>query len=333
MAPVAMAMAACSTDRLGLRLDTTIPVDSTIPAPTVPVPSSPVATAYPTVPPVTAPPPAWVPPGWTNEQVTAFLAEADAALKGLGAEPSLHPNAGTATLDNGTTVDLGAIASQLAGTDPTSWPKAIANYVMAALSPGQGDIGGTWTQVKPLIRVRVGALSSFDTPANRLVAHTVTGDLVVAAMLDRNGVSTLVTPNQVQLWGQTVDSVVAVGLDQTLGRKLVPQSNGPYVTVLGDQYASSWILDPSAIIRPPQPGGYVVAIPSTDQFLALIVDRALSQDKLNSMATRAVDDFNASASPASPDLYWWHDGVFTALTTSGGQLQVPADLWTAVARA
>jgi hypothetical protein len=186
--------------------------------------------------------------------------------------------------------------------------------------------------VKPLLRVRVGTLASFDTPATRLVSHAVVGDLTVAAVLDRNGIASLVTPDQVQTWGQTPDSVLAAGITQTLARTLIPQIDGPYATMLKDRFASSWLLDPSAIIRPPQPGGYVVAIPSTDQFLALIVDSALSQEKLDALAARAGEDYDSSSSPASGDVYWWHDGIFTPLAQSGGHVQIPTDLSTAISR-
>ena len=77
--------------------------------------------------------------------------------------------------------------------------------------------------------------------------------------------------------------------------------------------------------------GFLVSIPSIDQFLAVRVDADLTIATINLLVSRIAEDFNDLNNPASPDLYWWRNGTVTVLRPQGSEIAIPADLQALIA--
>lgn len=314
--------------------DTSMPQDTTIPPATLieikpettAVPTTPVPTAYPTIPPVTAVAPYWSPAGWTIPQVKAFLAMADAALRDLGAEHSMDSANGIATLDNGTAVDLTLLAAKLTLVPAEQWQDTVTSYLESILSPNQADTTLTYETAQPLLRVRVGTLGSLGLTVDQGVLQPIAEDLVLAVCIEQATSTAYVQPSQLEAWGKRSDDIIALAISQTLARPVTTKQRGSFTTVITDQFASSRVLDPSMVMQSSPSDGFLVAIPSIDQFLAVRVDSNLSVATVNDLVELVTESFNTLNNPASPDLYWWRNGTVRVLHPQGTELVLPDDL-------
>lgn len=293
--------------------------------------TTPLPTAYPTMPVVTAVPPYWTPVGWSVERVQQYLGLVSAALSELGAEHTMNGSAGSATLDNGTQVDLTLLAAQLTTVSDAAWQSAIATYLESILSPGQTSAALTFENAEPLLRVRVGTITSLGLSLEQVVAQPIIGDLVVAAVVQGASAVTYISPAQAARWGRTPYDILALAINQTMNRPLTSQRSGLFMTVRNDQYAAARLLDPTRVMGGSPLHGFVIAIPNSDRFYAVSVNGTLSPTTIADLALQATDDFTNRENPASPDLYWWRDGVFVSMPILGGQVELPTDLRAVIA--
>jgi len=308
--------------------DTTIPPATLIeiqPETSAP-PTTPIVTAYPTIPPVTAVAPYWSPAGWTIPQVKSFLAMVDAALRDLGAEHSIDGANGIATLDNGTTVDLTLLAAKLTLIPTDQWQSTVSTYLEDILSPDQADTALTFEIAQPLLRVRVGTLGSLGLAIDQGVVQPIADDLVVAVCVEQATGTSYLMPAQLQAWGKGFDEIMVLAIEQTLARPVTTKTIGQFTSVVSDQFASSRLLDPTVVMQSAPKDGFLVAIPSLDQFLAVRVDSSLTAAAINDLVTRSTEAFNTLNNPASPDLYWWRNGAVTVLHPQGTEVTIPPDL-------
>lgn len=328
----ALGLVACSPDQVGLGATSvpeatpirTIPPETTDPNATV------APTAYPTLPAVTAAPPPWTPAGWTAGDVVTFLGLVDRALTELGAEATIYEYFGYLALDTGTRIDLVGLAGQLVGQPEASWGDAVSNFLLVQLRPTSPDDVADFAVAGPLLRVRVGTLDSLGVSPTAVVSQPVIGDLVVAVMIDGDDGPTYVSPDALIGWGKSAAEVIVQAINQTIDQTLTtttaPGTTDPLTSLVGVPFASSRVLDPTSVVASIPANGLVLAIPTTDTFLALAVDAALDLDTLTNLALQTRDDHDAGASPASPDLYWWRDGALQVLTLQGDELVVPPEL-------
>ena len=293
--------------------------------------TTPLPTAYPTMPVVTAVPPYWTPVGWNVERVQLYLALVGEALRELGAEHSINASAGSATLDNGTQVDLTLLAAQLTTVSDNAWPTAISSYLESVLSPGQTSAALTFENAEPLLRVRVGTISSLGLSLEQVVAQPIVGDLVVAAVVQGASAVSYISPAQAERWGKAPSEVLALAINQSMNRPVTSQRSGLFMTVRSDQYASARLLDPTRVMGGSPLHGFVIAIPNADRFYAISVNGSLSPSTIADLALQATDDFTNRDNPASPDLYWWRDGLFVSMPILGGQVELPDDLRAVIA--
>jgi hypothetical protein len=325
---LALGAASCATAAPTISGDSLAPTTTLLrigPTTSAP-PTTPMPTAYPTIPMVTAVAPYWAPVGWSDAQVKSFLDLADAGLTSLGADHSVNPSTGIATLENGTQVDLTLLAARLTLVPTSSWQSTIAAYLTEALSPNGADSTLTWEVAQPLLRVRVGTLASLGLSVDEGVVQPIAGDLVVAVCVELATAVSTVPPSQLEVWGKSADEVMALAIDQTLARPTTTQPDGPFTTVTNDQFASSRVLNPSTVMGDLPANGFVVAIPSIDQFIAIRVDSRLTVATINALAQQAADDFTNRNNPASPDLYWWRTGAVEPIPLQGDSVNIPADL-------
>ena len=333
--PIALAVgaSACTPTNLSIGPDTTIPQTTLIritPETAAP-PTTPMVTAYPTIPPVTAVVPYWSPVGWTIPQIRVFLAMVESALTDLGTEHTMDSTNGIATLDNGTSLDLTLLAAELTLVPGSMWQKTVSTYLGTMLSPDRADTAFTFEIAQSLLRVRVGTLGSLGLSVDQGVVQPIADDLVVAVCVEQSTSTTFLTPAQVAVWGKSPEEIVALAISQTLGRPIRTEQAGPFTVVTGDQFASSRILDPSMVMKSSPPDGFLVSIPSIDQFLAVRVDADLTIATINLLVSRIAEDFNDLNNPASPDLYWWRNGGVTVLHPQGSEIAIPTDLQALIA--
>ena len=126
--------------------------------------------------------------------------------------------------------------------------------------------------------------------------------------------------------GKTTDEIVSLAIAQTLARPVETTPYGAFTKVRADPFASARLLDPTTVLGPSPSGGYLVAIPSVDGFLAVPVDRALTVTRIRMLTTKTLDDFSNLDNPASSDLYWWRDGVLEVIRPQGDQIELPPEL-------
>jgi hypothetical protein len=288
--------------------------------------TTPVPTAYPTMPIVTAVAPYWTPVGWNVEVVQEYLQLVDAALAELGAEHFVDPNAGTATLENGTRVDLTLLAAQLTTVARGEWEATIATYLETTLSPNQASSALTFENAEPMLRVRVGTLTSLGLSLEDAVAQPIIDDLVVVVVVQSASAVSYLQPAQVTSWGRTNDEIITTAISQTLNRPVTTERSGLFMSVRADQYAASRLLDPTRVMGGSPVNGFIVAIPNGDRFYAVTVNGSLSPSTIADFALQVTDDFTNRSNPASPDLYWWRDGLFVSLPILGGSVELPQAL-------
>ena len=319
---------ACAPPDLSMPQDTTIPPATLIEikAETSAPPTTPVPTAYPTIPPVTAVAPYWSPAGWTIPQVKSFLSMVDTALRDLGAEHSMDGTNGIATLDNGTTIDLTLLAAKLTLVPTGQWQTTVSTYLESILSPNQADTALTFEIAQPLLRVRVGTLGSLGLSIDQGVVQPIADDLVVAVCVEQATGTSYLMPAQLETWGKGFDEIMVLAIEQTLARPATTKQIAGFTSVVSDQFASSRLIDPSVVMQSTPRDGFLIAIPSLDQFLAVRVDSSLTVSQVNDLVARSSESFNTLNNPASPDLYWWRNGAITVLHPQGTELTVPADL-------
>lgn len=325
---------ACSPASVGLGGDTTVPTPTPIrtapPDPTDAVGATVAATAYPTLPVVTAAPPPWTPVGWQTTEVTAFFGLVNQAFKDIGADVTINEYFGYAALDSGTQVDLTVLARQVAALPRSAWADVISTYLMDFLQPTSPDDYSNYDATKALLRVKVGRLGAL-APPDQVVSQPLAGDLVAAAVIDAPDGPVFVTQDQLMAWGKSPAEVLVLAIDQTRALTVTPAQNGPTVSVTEDRYASARLLDPTVLVPVPPADGIVVAISSTDTFIAVLIDGTVDAAMLDTLARQARDEFGTAEHPASDQLYWWKDGMIVPLTLQGEALVLPPELQQALA--
>jgi hypothetical protein len=172
----------------------------------------------------------------------------------------------------------------------------------------------------------VGTLGSLGLTVDQGVLQPIAEDLVVAVCIEQTSGITYVQPSQIEAWGKRADDIIALAISQTLARPITTKQRGSFTTVITDQFASSRALDPSMVMQSSPSDGFLVAIPSIDQFLAIRVDADLTIATINLLVSRIAEDFNDLNNPASPDLYWWRNGTVRVLHPQGIELVLPDDL-------
>lgn len=305
VALVALAATSCTGSGSGSGGEATAPGQTALnlDAQTSQPATTPLPTAYPTVPIVTAVPPYWTPVGWSVALVQEYLGLVSSALGDLGAEHSISASAGSATLDNGTQVDLTLLAAQLTTVSRASWETTIAAYLNSVLSPGQTSAALAFTDAQALLRVRVGTLSALGLSLEQVVAQPIIDDLVVAVVVQGASAVSYVSPSQAERWGQSPAQLLSLAINQTMNRPVTSQRSGMYMTVRNDQYAASRVLDPTRVMGGSPLYGFVVAIPNSDRFYAISVSGTLTPGTIADLALQATDDFTNRENAASPDLY------------------------------
>jgi hypothetical protein len=290
--------------------------------------TAPVATAYPTIPAVTAAPPAWAPSGWTLDQVTSFLTEVGAALDASGATYSLNRDLGSATLNNGTVIDLTPLATRLESLAADTWTSAISNYLSASLGTSSADPSLAYATAAPLLRLRVGTLDALGVSADQVIAQPITGNLYGVVVIDQAPTSSYLTPDQLNLWGQRATDVIATALAQTL-TPLGPDPStsvgisAVVTTITGAAYGSTRLLDPTAVAPGPSTAGYIVAIPSTDSISVINVGSGVTRSQIAALVDQTRRAYATATDPASASVYWWRDGALADLSDGTGTLVIP----------
>ena len=334
MIACALGLVACSPASVGLGGDTTVPTPTPIrtapPDPTDAVAATVAATAYATLPVVTAAPPPWTPAGWQTTEVTAFFGLVKQAFNDIGADVTINEYYGYAALDSGTQVDLTALARQVAALPTTGWADVISTYLMDFLRPTSPDDYSNYDAAKALLRVKVGRLGALAPPV-QVVSQPLAGDLVATVVIDAPDAPVFVTQDQLMAWGKSPSEVLVLAIDQTRALTVAPTQTGPNVSVTEDWYASARLLDPTALIPAIPPDGIVVAISSTDTFIAVLIDGTIDAAMLDTLARTARDEFGTAEHPASDQLYWWKDGTIAPLTLQGESLVLPPELQRALA--
>lgn len=326
-----MSLAACSSNSTGAPGTSapkatpirTAPRETTT---TAGPPTTPLPTAYPTLPAVTAAPPTWAPPGWLTSDVERFVLLVGEELDGMGADAVVAVERGFALLDNGTRIELTALAVRISAAPHDTWRSEISTYLLTALRPTSPDDFTDFALASPLLRIRVGTLAALGVTANRVVTQLLAGELVAAVVIDGPDRIVYVSPAQADVWGKTASELVLIAAGQTLAQPEVPEREGTYTTLTDDIFAASRILDPSTIVTDIPTDGVVVLIPNADLFLAVIVDSSLDEVTLAGLAQQVQDNYNERPDPASDDLYWWHDGILEVITVDGDELVLPAEL-------
>lgn len=323
-----LGLTACDPQVAKKPLETTVPPTTIIDlsATTQGPPTTPVPTAYPTMPIVTAAAPYWAPQGWSMEQVRNYLALVESSLSDLGAEHNVDGYNGVATLGNGTQVDLTLLAARLTLLAPAQWQSTIDAYLASALSPDQAEQDLTYADAQPLLRVRVGTLTSLGLGLDQGVVQPIVDDLVLAVVVERETGTVFLAPSQLATWKRTADEVLAIAIEQTLSRPVTGTKDGPFDTVLDDPFGSTWLLNPTAVTGRNPANGYVIAIPSIDQFIAIEAGPRVTPSTLQALVEQTADDFTNRNNPASPDLYWWRNGVVVPLRQQGTSVDMPDEL-------
>lgn len=325
-----LSIAACDPTATGRKsLDTTLPTTATtidLRSTTSGPPTTPLPTAYPTMPPVTAAAPYWAPQGWDMDQVRSYLALVENSLSDLGAEHSIDSYNGTATLGNGTQVDLTLLAARLTLKPASQWQSTVDAYLASMLSPDQAEQNLTYNEAAPLLRVRVGTPSSLGLSIDQGVIQPIVDDLVLAVVVENEMGTVYLAPAQLTTWQKTADQIIALAIEQTLARPVVGTKDGPFMTVTEDPLASTWLLDPTVVMKANAANGYLIAIPSVDQFIAIEAGPKLTPSTIQAVVEQVADDFSNRNNPASPDLYWWHNGVVVTLKQQGNGVSIPDDL-------
>jgi len=325
---LAVLLAACEPSVARKPIDTELPTSTTIDlrSTTSGPPTTPLPTAYPTVPPVTAAAPYWAPQGWDMDQVRAYLDLVETALSDLGAEHSIDSYNGTATLANGTQVDLTLLAARLTLQPASRWQSTVDAYLASALSPDQAEQNLTYAEAQPLLRVRVGTPSSLGLSIDQGIIQPIVDDLVLAVVVEREIGTVFLAPAQLSTWNRTADQILATAIAQTLARPVAGTKDGPFTTVTDDPLASAWLLDPTVVMRANATNGYLIAIPSVDQFIAIEAGPKLTPSTIQAVVEQVADDFSNRNNPASPDLYWWRNGVVITLRQQGDGIAIPDEL-------
>lgn len=289
-------------------------------------PTTPLPTAYRTIPMVTAAAPYWAPQGWSMERVNSYLELVDEALADLGAEHTIDANNGVATLTNGTQVDLTLLAARLTLLGTAQWPAAVDAYLASALSPDQAQQNITFDEAQSLLRVRVGTLASLGLGIDQGVVQPISDDLVLAVVLAQENATVFISAAQLSVWRKTPDQVITTAIQQTLSRSPMSTRDGPFTVVTEDPFASAWLLDPTVVMQRNEVNGFLIAIPSLDQFIAIDAGPKLTPSTVQALIEQVNDDFSNRNNPASADLYWWRNGKVVVLHQLSNGVTIPDDL-------
>ena len=150
----------------------------------------------------------------------------------------------------------------------------------------------------------------------------VEGLLHVALTVDDGGHPRLVTQEDLDSWGASLEALVEVARERLLlesgPRDWIEVDTVPGMIMLvgGDERASNRMLVMEHMLRDWPLGGVVVVVPATDQLLAVPMTNVSQLDAMNVMVTAANYAYQSTSMPITNQAFWtdgksWHPIVIT----------------------
>jgi hypothetical protein len=212
-------------------------------------------------------------------------------------------------------IGLENLYRRIRGTERSTWPTFITEFLQAALGPTtDAPVPTDLNAVAEQVLVRLGPpLAAQPDEAEVWARPLADTDLVLNLVIDFPDRMIYVTEAMVESSGRAGDDWLNTALSNLRGRteaapfQVIHEESGLRMCNVADAYDSSRVLLLDELLPEGKPFGWFVSLPSRDQLLVLPVDRhALVFVHL----MKVLSDRNYKSAPyaISPEIFWLHEG-------------------------
>ncbi len=193
-----------------------------------------------------------------------------------------------------------------------------------ATSPGTvaPTVGQTWDQVRGSARVALYSEAALAGLHGRFLQRRVSPGLAEVLVMRTPTSAEPVDAARLAQWGVAEPAALRLAEEQTFAHAVRPSSANGFVAFAPapgeEHFLTSWLLRPEQALGHVLAHGAVLSAPRRGELILHELQPGEGQKYVQAMASATADSYTAGPGPVSPDLYWWHAGVLTTLTTQDG---------------